>query len=177
MPLWICQHCGNEFKRNRSGARPIRFCSQVCYRGWADIAKPTGGQFKKGSVPWTKGRKGIHMSPETQFKKGQASTRRLPVGSVTFRTRSREGYPRAFVKIAEPQKWIERARFVWAEANGPIPRGMVIHHRDRDAINDDLDNLQMVTKREHRMIHDAELTDARLAALSPPAKPTQDTLL
>ena len=29
-----------------------------------------GTRFKPGHVPWTKGRKGIHMSPETEFKPG-----------------------------------------------------------------------------------------------------------
>lgn len=30
-----------------------------------------GGQFVKGSVPWNKGLKGIHLSPSTEIKKGQ----------------------------------------------------------------------------------------------------------
>jgi hypothetical protein len=29
------------------------------------------GRYKKGNIPWTKGRKGIHLSPETEFKKGK----------------------------------------------------------------------------------------------------------
>lgn len=29
-----------------------------------------GSGFKKGHKPWNKGKKGLHLSPETQFKKG-----------------------------------------------------------------------------------------------------------
>ena len=28
------------------------------------------GQFEKGFIPWNKGKKGLHLSPATQFKKG-----------------------------------------------------------------------------------------------------------
>lgn len=31
------------------------------------------GSFKKGHIPWIKGKKGIHCSPSTEFKKGQIS--------------------------------------------------------------------------------------------------------
>jgi len=31
------------------------------------------GWFKKGSIPWSKSQKGIHLSPETEFKKGCVS--------------------------------------------------------------------------------------------------------
>ena len=30
-------------------------------------------RFKKGQTPWNKGLKGIHLSPETEFKKGQVA--------------------------------------------------------------------------------------------------------
>lgn len=36
----------------------------------------TGGGFKKGHVPWNAGLKGIHLSPETEFKKGCKSYKR-----------------------------------------------------------------------------------------------------
>ena len=29
------------------------------------------GCFKKGIIPWTKGKKGIHLSPGTEFKNGE----------------------------------------------------------------------------------------------------------
>jgi hypothetical protein len=44
-------------------------------------------------------------------------------------------------------------RDVWHAANGPIPRTHTIHHRDGDKANNRLDNLQLVTHREHYHLH------------------------
>ena len=38
----------------------------------ANRGKSNGGSFAKGSIPWNKGLKGIHLSPKTEFKKGVA---------------------------------------------------------------------------------------------------------
>ena len=119
--------------------------------------------FQKGHEPWNKGLKGIHLSPETQFKKGCESNRKLPVGSVTVRHRKREANPRAWVKIAEPNVWRERAKVNWERANGPIPRGMVVHHIDRDPLNDSPENLQCMSRADHMREHADDLREARNA--------------
>jgi hypothetical protein len=121
-------------------------------------------RFKTGHTPWNKGLKGIHLSPGSQWKKGCESNRKLPVGSLTIRHRKREKHPRAWVKVAEPNIWRERAKVVWEKAHGPIPRGMVIHHKDRNPLNDDLANLQAMTRREHAVEHEHELREARNAS-------------
>lgn len=50
---------------------------------------------------------------------------------------------------------------VWEQANGrPVPAGHDIHHRDHDKLNNDISNLQLVTKLEHKRIHSGcELRD------------------
>lgn len=50
-------------------------------------------------------------------------------------------------------KWRYRSRLVWEAANGPIPAGRIIHHRNEDPLDDRLENLQMVTRSEHMRIH------------------------
>lgn len=42
------------------------------------MRNPKTGRFLKGNVPWTKGKKGIHHSPDTEFKKGQVSFENNP---------------------------------------------------------------------------------------------------
>lgn len=121
------------------------------------------GQFTKGNEPWNKGLKGIHLSPETQWKKGCESNRKLPLGSVTIRHRKREAHPRAWVKVAEPNVWRERAKVEWERAYGPVPKGMVIHHKDRNPLNDSLENLQAMTRAEHAREHEHDLRGARNA--------------
>ena len=102
---------------------------------------------------------GQHLSATTEFKPGQPAHNKLPVGSVT--TRMVFGRPRAFVKIAEPNVWRARAKVVWEREHGcRLPRGKVVHHKDRDTMNDAPENLVALTRSEHAMEHADE---ARLA--------------
>lgn len=111
-------------------------------------------QISKGQrlSPATEIRPGQRLSPRTEFRKGQCAHNRLPVGSV--RVRTLKGVKRAWVKVADPSKWRERAKVVWEEHHGvPVPRGHVIHHKDRDPLNDSPDNLVAMTRKEHALEH------------------------
>lgn len=123
--------------------------------------EPNSGSFKSGHQTWNKGKKGLHHSPNTEWKKGQPSDKKLPIGAVTIRKRKREEHARAFIKIADPSVWVPRANWVWEQAFGKIPRGMVIHHRDRNPLNDDLDNLRLLSRAEHAAEHNHEMHHAR----------------
>ena len=46
-------------------------------------------------------------------------------------------------------------RFVWTYFNGEIPDGFDIHHRDFNHDNNDIANLELVTKDAHKKIHAA----------------------
>lgn len=107
--------------------------------------------------------KGLHLSPDSEWKKGQRGHNWTPVGTVTVRN-DKNGTPRAYVKVAEPAKWRERAAVVWEQVNGPLPAGLVIHHKDRDSLNDTPDNLQAMTRAEHIAEHKADLLAAKRAA-------------
>lgn len=120
-----------------------------------------GGQFQSGNKPWNKGVKGLRHSPSTEFKKGRASERKLPVGTVTVRHRKKDKHPRAWVKVAEPSVWRERSKVVWEASNGPVPRGSVVHHKDRNPLSDEISNLQAMTRAEHAREHYEELVEAR----------------
>jgi len=89
----------------------------------------------------------------------------MPIGTVRIRTRhQRGGERRAWVKVAEPNVWRLRAQVVWEKANGPIPSGYGIHHRDRNKLNDALGNLELVSKAEHLEEHRGEF-NTRIATL------------
>lgn len=70
------------------------------------------------------------------------------------------------MKVAEPNKWKKRAIAVLESANGPLPRGMVVHHIDRDALNDAPSNLVALTRSQHVEEHRAELEAAKGASCS-----------
>lgn len=48
-------------------------------------------------------------------------------------------------------------RDVWKCYYGEIPDGCVIHHRDNNPANNTIDNLQCLTKVEHRRLHNGQL--------------------
>jgi hypothetical protein len=50
-------------------------------------------------------------------------------------------------------RYILLSRAVWELHNGPIPKGMVIHHIDQNKQNDVLSNLMMLTKAAHVKHH------------------------
>lgn len=50
-------------------------------------------------------------------------------------------------------------RYIWEYYNGKIPSGYEIHHIDFDRSNNDISNLQLVSRSEHRKIHADLLTD------------------
>lgn len=156
MAEWICEQCSVGFKRERNGTRAIRFCSQPCYHAWRKENGVTAGQFEKGLVPWNKGVKGLRMSPATEFKKGQRPVGWTKVGTVRIRTEKRRRR-RAWIKIAEPNVWQLRAVMVWARAYGSVPKGCVVHHLDRDVLNDSLTNLACISRAAHINEHRMEL--------------------
>jgi hypothetical protein len=45
------------------------------------------------------------------------------------------------------------ARKNWIAENGPIPKGFVVHHIDEDVTNNDLSNLQLLSRSEHAKHH------------------------
>lgn len=160
MAQWICEECGTSFVRDKSGARPIRFCGAGCYHAWQKRNR-NAGQFPKGSKPWNTGLKGTHFSPATEFKAGRRGENWVPVGTVTERV-DKGGSTRAWVKVAEPNKWRERAIVNWELFHGkPLPKGKVVHHRDRNTLNDSSSNLQALTRAEHIQVHREELHEAK----------------
>lgn len=130
----------------------------VCYN-----VLMTDTRFKKGHQTWNKNLKGIHLSPATEFKKGQQGTNWVPVGATTVRMY--HGAMRTYQKVAEPNTWRLRSQVVWEAANGPLPKGHIIHHKDRNVLNDDLANLELLSRSEHFLEHRDENEAKRLAGL------------
>lgn len=57
-------------------------------------------------------------------------------------------------------------RYVWEQANGPIPKNMVIHHKDFNRGNCNLNNLELLTRAEHMKLHKINYDDQSTMLLS-----------
>lgn len=119
--------------------------------------------FKKGNIPWNKGKKGIHLSKKSEFKKGCKAINWKPIGTITKRI-DKNKTTRKWIKIKEPNVWIELYRFNWLKVNPKPPKNYVIHHIDFNALNDDIKNLILLSRKEHINIHRIPIIEARLAS-------------
>lgn len=109
-----------------------------------------------------------HTPNPGTYKPGRANERNVPVGTVRIRVRQRDGRSRAWIKIRQtnhPSDWIPFAQHVWEQVHGPIPIGLVLHHQNRDPLDDRLENLQLLTRAEHLREHRAEFEERRLEGL------------
>lgn len=53
--------------------------------------------------------------------------------------------------------------------NGPLPKGYIVHHKDHNKLNDNLDNLERLTISEHMKIHNYNLGTRYVNNLNPKA--------
>ena len=108
------------------------------------ITSGIDARFKKGQVPFNKGKKKYWIGGEdTQFKKGDVPHNYKPVGSERVNTL---GY--TDIKIADPGKWKAKHILMWESANGKVPKNHVVIFLDGDKTNVTMDNLVCISRRE-----------------------------
>jgi len=114
------------------------------------------GKWGKGHLSWNKGMIGFKpggRAAETQFKKGHLPHTTLPDFAESI-VPDYSGRPIRKIKI--PGRGMEfLARWNWEQAHGPIPKGMLICHLDRDPLNCDISNLVMRTRSENASVGSA----------------------
>ena len=77
---------------------------------------------------------------------------RKPIGTVSFH-RTKEGNRRAFVKVAQPNKWEERAKVFWKRCFGFIRQGDIVHHLNGRPLQDQKRNLLALPRADHVRLH------------------------
>lgn len=87
----------------------------------------------------------MHSNKKYRYGSPYADTRRAPNGTGTLNN----GYKRY-----EINGRLEYAqRLIWQKTYGDIPVDCIIHHLDGNKLNNDLFNLQVMTRAEHRKLH------------------------
>lgn len=132
---------------------------------------PRRGVFKKGLVPFNKGRK---MPAEiyaqcapTMFKKGQKPHNTKPEGEDISIRYDNRGVAVLHKKIGLG-KWVYLSRYNYEKYIGKIPKGYIVTHKDGNTMNCDPANLVLMSRadnarrnysREKFMAWHNELTD------------------
>lgn len=103
--------------------------------------------FKKGHVPWTKGMKGVHFSPGTEFKKDHLPVCTKYDGCITTRTDTHNVTYR-YIRIAQA-RWQLYHRYVWEKHNGRIPPAHIVGFRNGDTLDCRIENLYCMSKADN----------------------------
>ena len=77
---------------------------------------------------------------------GLENPMRKPNGSVWLDDR---GYPNITIHGRRRRLHI----VIWEEANGAIPKGFIIHHKDKNKESYKLSNLELMTRSDHNKVH------------------------
>ncbi|BEO98149.1 hypothetical protein FNCP11_04650 [Fusobacterium nucleatum] len=108
-------------------------------------------RFKKGFTPWNKGIK-TGLKPTNGFKKGFTPWHTKELYSERL---DKDGY--ILIKIAEPNKWVRKHRWLYEQEHGAIPENSVIIFADGDKTNLNTDNLICVTRNELKVLNQCRL--------------------
>ena len=115
------------------------------------IEPSVANQFKPGHTPHNKGKQ---ISAEiyekvapTMFKKGNKPHNTKPNGTINIRA-DKSGRLYQYIKIKDSH-WELLQRYVWTKANGEIPSGSVVIFLDGNYLNCELNNLQVISRKEN----------------------------
>ncbi len=53
------------------------------------------------------------------------------------------------VHVGGKKRYAMEHRLIWEQANGPIPKGWVVHHLNGDKLDNRLENLAAMPRNEH----------------------------
>jgi hypothetical protein len=116
-------------------------------------------RFRPGLVPHNKGKTGCCPAgcEKGWFKPGHRPQRQKPVRTERV---SKDGYIEVRIRNPSGKKWKNwkaKHRIIWEKAYGKIPRGHIVIFADGDKRNFALENLLLVSRREHAVMNRCNL--------------------
>jgi HNH endonuclease len=125
--------------------------SPQCLNSFIDGGKKT--QFAKGQPAWNKGLKhadymsddGLLKIAKTRFQKGNKNWKERHDGAIQIKIS--KGIPYQFIRISL-NNWIPLHRKIWIDANGELPKGKFVVFKDKNTMNCELSNLEIIDRAE-----------------------------
>jgi len=144
-----------------------------------------GKEFSKGYEPWNKGKE-TGLVPKTTFKKGhktwcdgltKESDERLNNSSIRMKKNNPMYDPTIKEKISYKNhpnykggsinqdgyrilnirgRIVSEHTYIWEKHFGQVPEGYVIHHNNRDKLDNRIENLMCIERGEHMKLHHQE---------------------
>jgi len=116
--------------------------------------------FKKGHTSWLKGTKGIVKPNKGSFKKGEKT------GKQVFSFNNGLCFDKAknrWLIWCKDKTYVSFSRAVIESIlKKHLDKGKIIHHINRDSLDDNPDNLVVITRAEHQRIHKPRLKKENL---------------
>lgn len=112
------------------------------------------GRFKKGSIPWNKGNKGLKSWHKLE---GLSLGHGWNKGKYGYSNNKKSnGYinTHGYLVFCIKGKEILAHRMIWEKYHGKIIKGFIVHHNDGNKLNNDISNLKLITRVDHAKIHD-----------------------
>jgi transcription elongation factor Elf1 len=85
------------------------------------------------------------------------------VDGYKFRKDKKTGYYLSTCKIGTSR--IRLHRYMWMKYHGEIPKGFEVHHKDGNKDNNEIDNLELMTKKKHLDWHAENIPDELMVKL------------
>lgn len=74
-------------------------------------------------------------------------------GEKSWRYKGGSLMKNGYVQLNIGRKHVLEHRYLWEQANGPIPTGSVIHHMNHNRSDNRLENLMLLTTGDHTRLH------------------------
>ncbi len=113
-----------------------------------NILKGGDGRLKPGHKPWNKGKSyTANGSEKTWFKKGHLPHNTKEDHAISIRYHVK-GYHYKYIRLSKGI-WVLLHRHIWEAVNGQIPKGYNVCFKDKNTLNCNIENLELVSRQEN----------------------------
>lgn len=162
------EYCSQYLHRSKRSCQLMAFKHGVAKSPEFAKQQHEKGQFKKGHVPFNKGKKWEHFMSEegarnaakTQFQFHGKPHNTRPDGYEMLR-KKHKGKQYWWIKPSDGRKMMPKHRYLWEQAYGEIPKGCCVQFKDGDTTNCVLENLYLINRADQMRENYNKLTDEK----------------